>query len=206
MTIIENIPKCCNNYIFSLPLAFDESLSYLEQQCRILKKLNETIDQVNKNTKVINNISINFDKIFTELETMQKEITNFENSIEEEITNFENEVNNNINNRFTQIYNQLVSLMNDYQASFTLQLQTSIGEVNDRIDRIELGDISAYNPTTGRVENINKVLTDIYDAVRYDALTCTEFEALDYTATGFDAVEITAFNFDNNGKSILSNT
>lgn len=198
--------KCCNSYIFSLPLAFDESLSYLEQQCAILKKLNEVIEQVNKNTEVIDNINLNFEEIFLKLDKMQKEITNFENSIEEEITNFENEVTINMNNRFTQIYNQLVSLMNDYQASFTLQLQTAVNDLNDRIDRIELGNINAYNPTTGRVENINKVLTDIYDAVRYNALTCTEFDSLQYTATEFDSVEITAFNFDNNSKSILTNT
>ena len=58
---------------------------------------------------------------------------------------------------------------------------------------------------SGYSENINKVLTDIYDAVRYDAITCTEFDGLELTATNFDAVEITAYNFDNNGKSILTN-
>lgn len=194
MEIIQNMKTCCNNYIFSLPLAFDESLSYLEQQCRILKKLNEVITQVNKNTTIIENIDINFEEIDKKLEEMQQEINSFENRIESEM-----------DTRFTQMYNQLTSLMNDYQASFTLQLNNAISEVNARIDRIELGDIYAYNPTTGRYENINKVLTDIYDAVRYDAISCNEFDALELTATEFDAVEITAFNFDNNSKSILSN-
>ena len=195
MEIIENLKNnCCSTYIFSLPLAFDESLSYLEQQCRIIKKLNDVIEQVNKNTAVIDNISINFEEIYLKLAEMQKEIEDFEI-----------EINTNIDTRFTQMYQQLVSLMNDYQASFTLQLITAVDELNERIDRIELGDINAYNPTTGRVENINKVLNDIYDAVRYDAISCTEFDALELSATEFDAVEITAFNFDNNSKSILTN-
>lgn len=194
MQIIENIPKCCNSYIFSLPLAFDESLSYLEQQCAIIKKLNEVITQVNKNTEVIDKINLNFEEIFTKLDEMQIEINTFEH-----------DVNQTINNKFSQIYSELLALMNDYQASFTLQLTTAVNELSDRIDRIELGDIYAYNPTTGRVENINKVLNDIYDAVRYDAITCTEFDGLELTATEFDAVEITAFNFDNNSKSILEN-
>lgn len=195
MAQLEKAKNCtCNSYIFQLPLAFDESLSYLEQVCYILKKLNETIEQVNKNTEVLENIDVNFTKIYEDITKMQQEIENFEIQIENEIES-----------RFNSMYQQVISLMNDYQASFNLRLDTAVDELNARIDRIELGDIYAYNPTTGRVENINKVLTDIYDSVRYDALTCTEFESLDLTATEFDAVEITAFNFDNNGKSILTN-
>lgn len=194
MAIDKTKNTCCNSYIFSLPLAFDESLSYLEQVCYILKKLNEVIDQVNINTEVIENIDINFKQIYEDLEKMQQEISNFETLIESEIET-----------RFNQMYQQIISLMNDYQASFNLRLDTAVNELNARIDRIELGDIYAYNPTTGRVENINKVLTDIYDSVRYDAISCSEFDALELTATEFDAVEITAFNFDNNGKSILTN-
>lgn len=196
MAQLEKAKNCtCNSYIFQLPLAFDESLSYLEQVCYILKKLNETIEQVNKNTEVLENIDTNFEQIYIDIANMQKEIEDFKVDVENEI-----------DLKFTQIYNQVISIMNDYQASFNLRLDTEVNAINERIDAIELGDISAYNPTTGVVENINKVLQDIYDSVRYDALTCTEFEALDYTATGFDEVEITAFNFDNNGKSILSNT
>lgn len=195
MAQIDKMKNCtCNSYIFQLPLAFDESLSYLEQVCAILKKLNETIEQVNKNTEVLENIDVNFTKIYEDLAKMQQEIETFEN-----------EVDQNIDNKFNVIQTQLTSILNDYQASFNLKIDTEIANVNNRIDRIELGDISAYNPTTGRVENINKVLTDIYDSVRYDAITCTEFESLDLTASEFDAVEITAFNFDNNGKSILTN-
>ncbi len=195
MAQIDKMKNCsCNSYIFQLPLAFDESLSYLEQVCAILKKLNETIEQVNKNTTTLENIDVNFTKIYEDLEKMQLEITNFETQIESEIES-----------RFTQMYQQVTSLLNDYQASFNLRLDTAVNELNERIDRIELGDIYAYNPTTGRVENINKVLTDIYDSVRYDAISCNEFDSLELTASEFDAVEITAFNFDNNSKSILTN-
>lgn len=169
---------------------------------KIGKNLNEAIIKVNELAKTVEDIDINFDAVNKRIDDLNLEFQNLLSDFEQ----FKTDINNTIDSRFNQIYNQLISLMNDYQASFTYALQTAVNELNDRIDRIELGDISAYNPTTGRVENINKVLTDIYDSVRYDALTCTEFESLDYTASGFDAVEITAFNFDNNGKSILSNT
>lgn len=195
MEIIEKTKNtCCNSYIFTLPLAFDESLSYLEQVCYILKKLNEVIEQVNKNTEVLENINVNFEKIYEDLAKM-----------EQELKDFEEQMISDIDLKFTNLYNQVMSILNDYQASFNLQLTTAVDELNARIDRIELGDIYAYNPTTGRYENINKVLTDIYDSVRYDAINCNEFDALELSATEFDAVEITAFNFDNNSKSILTN-
>lgn len=47
------------NFIFNniLPATFQESLTYLEQ-IRVLKsKLNETIEQVNKLTEIINNMN-----------------------------------------------------------------------------------------------------------------------------------------------------
>lgn len=194
METIENVKTCCNSYIFSLPLAFDESLSYLEQQCHILKKLKEVINQVNKNTIIIEQIDINFEEIFTKLDNMEKEINDFE----EELTE-------NIQQQFQEMYNQVISLMNDYQAVFTNELNQVYTELSGRIDDIVIGQINVYNPTTGRYENINKVLTDIYDSVRYDAISCNEFDALELTATDFDDVEITAYNFDNNGKSILTN-
>lgn len=202
MAQLEKAKNCtCNSYIFQLPLAFDESLSYLEQVCYILKKLNETIEQVNKNTEILDNIDANFKDVYRRIDEMILSFNELENQFDE----FKDYVEDEIETKYNEIYNRVISLMNDYQASFNLRLETEVNAINDRIDAIELGDISAYNPTTGNVENINKVLQDIYDSVRYDALNCTEFEALDLSATEFDAVEITAFNFDNNGKSILTN-
>lgn len=202
MAQIDFMKNCtCNSYIFQLPLAFDESLSYLEQICAILKKLNETIEQVNKNTEVLDNIDVNFENIYKIVNDM---IDQF-HELEQEFDDFKLEVDEEIDAKYNQIYNQVILLMNDYQASFNLRLETEIGAVNHRIDEIELGDIEVYNPTTGLIENINKVLNDIYDSVRYDAITCSEFDGLELSATDFDAIEITAYNFDNNGKSILTN-
>lgn len=45
---------------------------------------------------------------------------------------------------------------------------------------------------------------DIYDILRNNAITVTEFEGLDLTATNFDNIEITAYEFDVNGKQLLN--
>lgn len=56
----------------------------------------------------------------------------------------------------------------------------------------------------GETENVSKVIMDIYDILRNNAITVTEFESLDLTATSFDNIEITAYEFDVNGKQLLN--
>lgn len=70
---------------------------------------------------------------------------------------------------------------------------------------MNFGNVIAYNPTNGEYENVSKVIMDVYDTLRVNSITCTEFDALELTATEFDAKEITAYNFDVNGKTMLEN-
>lgn len=168
---------------------------------KIGKELNKTIEQVNKNTEILDNIDVNFTEINARIDALSLEFS----ALEESFDKFKDDITDYINDQLIQIRSQLISLINDYQAVFNAEIDRVERDLNARIDEVILGDIDVYNPTTGLVENINKVLNDIYDSVRYDAITCNEFEALDLTATQFDAVEITAYNFDNNGKSILTN-
>lgn len=168
---------------------------------KIGKELNKTIIQVNKNTEVIDNIDINFDELNAKINELNEEFS----KLLEDFDQFKIDIDLQIANRFELLINQVRALLNDYQRYFNAELENAVNELNHRIDQIILGQIDVYNPTNGQLENINKVINDVYDALRYDALTCNEFENLDLTATEFDSVEITAFNFDNNGKSILTN-
>lgn len=95
--------------------------------------------------------------------------------------------------------------MNDYQTIFNGSLQDLRNDLESQITQIELGNVKAYNPTNGETENVSKVIMDIYDMFRDNAISCTEFDTLELTATEFDELEITAYNFDVNSKSILQN-
>lgn len=44
---------------------------------------------------------------------------------------------------------------------------------------------------------------DVYETLRQNAITCSEFDALELTANEYDALEISAYNFDVNGKVFL---
>lgn len=56
----------------------------------------------------------------------------------------------------------------------------------------------------GEYENINTVIMNVYDNLRTNAVTCSEFDTLELTATAYDTLQITAYNFDINGKTFLN--
>lgn len=157
------------------------------------KNLNIVIDTVNQLSEIVNNIDTNFEDIYLKLDKLNKDLTDFEN----QITNYVNvQIQNN--------YNQVVQLMNDYQTLFNNELQTLQNDIEAQILDIELGNVVAYNPTNGSYENISTVILDVYDALRNNAISCAEFDALELSATEFDALQITAYNFDVNGKDVLN--
>ena len=44
---------------------------------------------------------------------------------------------------------------------------------------------------------------DVYETLRQNAITCSEFDGLELTATEYDSKQISAYNFDVNGKVFL---
>ena len=61
-----------------------------------------------------------------------------------------------------------------------------------------------FNPITGRYELIKEVVYKLAE-LHYgeNSYTCTEYDALDLTATVYDGKNVTAYNFDWNGKDYL---
>lgn len=58
--------------------------------------------------------------------------------------------------------------------------------------KIEEFDDSMYNPLSGKVENYEHVIIDLWESERYQALTNTEYESL-----GYDNDTYTAYNLSN---------
>lgn len=173
---VKPINKCCMT-IGSLPEAYFETLSYYESLCWIYKYLNETV------VPALNNNAEATKELQAILDSIEKYIQNYDKDIAElnaKITNNTSAILN-LSGRVTSIYTEL----------------------DKRIDEIEVGDIKVYNPLSGRYENINIVIEELYELNRTNALTATEFDGLELTATAFDAYDITAIQFDLTGKTIL---
>lgn len=56
----------------------------------------------------------------------------------------------------------------------------------------------------GTYENVSTVILNVYETLRNNAVSCSEFDALELTATAYDTKQISAYNFDVNGKTFLN--
>nr|DAJ64325.1 MAG TPA: hypothetical protein [Bacteriophage sp.] len=167
--------------------------------CQMAGEINKLILQVNKNTEDLSNININFDNINNAISNINQEIEN----LKADMTKLSTDINNQVDTKLENQYSRVVQLMSDYQTIFNNELKTLRSDLEEEIKNIELGNVIAYDPTTGEYSNVSLVIQNVYDALRNNAITVNEFEALNLTAEGFDNKEISAYNFDVNGKIFL---
>lgn len=179
------INLCCG-LSKTIPLAFDESLSFLE----LLYAMN------NKLTEAINNLNIIIDEyseIETNFENVYNELNNLKIYIDEKIGETEQRLSNELNHNLNLAVNGLrATIENNYS------------ELDTKIDNAVIGQVEVYNPTNGQVENIDKVINDVYNANRLYAITCEGYDNLELTASEYDSYNLTAYDFDNYSLVLLS--
>jgi len=151
----------------------------------------------------------NLDSIVKELEADFKSLEEYVNQyltdieeIKEQIIIINQELSE-LSNNITEINNNLIALINSNFNTLKNYIDQQIEILNNRIDNIQIGSITVYDPTTGTEEPLQTVINNLYGVSNKDGLTATEFDSLELTATGFDAYEITAYEFDSQGKVIL---
>lgn len=195
--------------IGELPTSYMISLTYEEQLIEINQKLNEVI-------KAINEVSIEaieklIENAITDLKTyVDSQNQMLYNYTDEEIeklkkySDFQDEI---VINQLTSLINEKVSFLTDYINSnidlINVEIEQKFNELKEEIDEIIIKGIDVYNPTTGRYDNIQNVVYDLYRYLRYYGITASEFDTLNLTAEDFDDKEITARNFDLYSKNIL---
>lgn len=176
------------------PISVDpkDMMTDVEYLLGILKKLNETIAQVNKNSEFISEYSGKIEELESEIASLRQEMTDFEGQINAEIVE-----------RFNTIQTQLAAEIamtliraNAYTDAVANRLETEI-------QNIAIGQIRVFDPTTGSIEDLQTVINNLYGTTRDDALTATEYDALELTATAYDAYQLTAIDYDREGKILL---
>lgn len=179
---------------FFEPISVDpkDMMTDVEFLLGVLKKLNEVIAQTNKNTEFINEYSGKIEEIETEIEALR---TEFEQ--------FKTDVNNSIASQFAQIKVELQGMIAAALSQANAYTDAVASQLRAEIEQISVGDIQVYDPTTGLLSPLQTTLNNIYGSGRDDALTATEYDALDLTATAYDGYDISAFNYDKYGKTLL---
>lgn len=179
---------------FFEPISVDpkDMMTDVEYLLGILKKLNSMIAQLNANTEFIEEYSGKIEEIEAEVRALRQEMTDFENQITADI-----------DTRFAQIRAELQAMISTALMQANAYTDALGARLEQEIQEIELGQISVYDPTTGIMSPLQTVIDNLYGSTREEALTATEYDALDLTATAYDAYDITAFNYDKYGKTIL---
>ena len=186
--------------IGQLPTSYLESMTYGEMVmwfCNYLQ--NTVIPTINNNGDVVNELiekveQLDVDAILASIQRLQFEIDTLDNEKANKVD--VQTALNDLNTALRQTIAQDYQTLKDYSDAQDEILQ-------NQIDNFSADNITAYDPTTGLVEPLDVVLSNLYDQTRGNALTASEFDALDLTATAFDAYEITAREFDISGKEIL---
>lgn len=179
---------------FFQPISTDprDMMTDVEFLLGVVKKLNEIILQTNKNSEFI-------DEYTGKIEEIEAEIV----ALRSEFEQFKVDVNSQIALQFAQIKVELQAMVATALNQANAYTDAIASQLREEIEQISVGDITLYDPTTGILSPLQTVIDNIYGAGRDDALTATEYDALDLTATAYDAYQISAFDYDKYGKTML---
>lgn len=183
---------------------YQDNLTYVEYLLGVLKKMNEIIVQVNSNTSFIENYDGRINALEIEIALLRKQIEEFEAQVNANFAQLQNDLINLINTRLIEIRSELMGILEVYRNESRAYTDTKIAQVEAEIEQILIGQITLRDPTTGLIEPLQTVIDNLYDTTREEAITASEYDALDLTATAYDAYDITAFNYDYYGKTILT--
>lgn len=186
--------------IGELPSSYTESLSYLEMLTWLCNYIEKTvIPAINENAEAVKEIQEFLEKYEDQYEEIQRMMEELIISINQRFASIESE----LETKFNDLTRQVLALIDNNYNVLKNYIDQKYDELNYKIDHISIDSIELRDPTTGLVSNIQVVINNLFNTFNTDALTASEFEALDLTATAFDAYQITAYEFDTQGKTIL---
>ena len=177
---------------------FRNNITFTEFLLGVLKKLNETITEVNNVSQYITDFDSKYQELLREFEDVKNEF----DELEQKFDGLEKEIVDAVSVKLTEFYAKVeteISIAVNYLKAYS---DTNDQALSDRIDQIVLGDIQVIDPTTGMLEPLQEVINNIAGTGR-DALTSTEYDTLEITATTYDGYQISAYDYDYHGKAIL---
>lgn len=190
---------CCD-----IPSVYSNKQSYYECLCYIGYKVNECIDAINGFTDVYKQYT---DEKVSELKTyidglnrdIYNHITEVETNIRHDMDTRDNELDEKINKVQTNLIDK-ISVLNiliyDLNAETRAHIDTEVKKLYNYINDYVPNNMEVLNPVRGYLTSLNQALADIYDNLRYYALTCNEFDSLNLTCTEFDGLSINCTEFD----------
>lgn len=196
----------CSYYRKVLPAVYDDSLSYYEQLCRIKYKLNEVIKNLNDlEENLPSYVKQAIDEALGGWEERMEEqfaeqnarIAAAEKKIDDSVAEMQaqldaaiREMEQTINAQLNALYLILVNGINANRAYIDSQISLLKDEFPD------LSTVYVISPVDGQLVKIQDCVNDMYNVLRYGALTSAQYDALQLTAKVYDDKSLTAFTYD----------
>lgn len=184
-----NVVRCCTP---ALPSAYADALSYYEALCKLQGAINEVIATLNTYTPVTEEWVKNY--VTEQLTLINKEIDEFERSVNGEIDNLKNQYA-----QFTQeINDKIINLIDTVDKNNELFYNYIIMVVNQKLSEVvnRLGDETIINnPVYNKLDSLKNTLNMMYEGIRQSGITAYEYANLGLTATKYKAYNVSAFNY-----------
>lgn len=207
-----------------LPMTFDDSLSYYEVLCRTRNKLNEVVNAMNNYTDELKSYVEELSA--ENLATMQKQFDELQAKVDQELTGIRNEMDQltgQLDDTMNDFRDEIAEQIQDQQAWVEQQIANQEAYINETVHKVysalndtlteakaytdfrleqfqeefpELTTVYVRNPVTGFVTTLQEAIYDMYDALRYMALTAFQYDTLDMTAQDYDDRTIPAWFYD----------
>lgn len=190
---------CCD-----VPSVYSNKQSYYECLCYIGYKVNECIDAINGFTNAyqqytdekVAKLKAYVDGLNTDI---YNHITKLDKNIREDMNAKDTELDEKINRVQTKLLDKISTLnilIYDLNAETRAHIDTEVKKLYDYINDYVPNNMEVLNPVRGYKTSLNQALADMYDNLRYYALTCNEFDTLNLTCTEFDVLSINCTEFD----------
>lgn len=187
-----------------VPSIYSNKQSYYEVLCYINYKINECIDAINSFTDAYKQYT---DEKIAGLKTyidelngdIYKHITEVEKNIRHDMDTQDEELNNKIDKVQTELIgriNKLNIVIYQLNSETRDYIDTSITKLYDYINNYVPNNMEVLNPVKGYFTSLNQALGDMYDNLRYYALSCVEFDSLNLSCEEFDNLLLSCTEFD----------
>lgn len=181
-----------NSLFQGISTNYQDNLTYAEFLLGVLKKLNETIVVVNSQQELIEGLP-------EQIQAMQAELAEFK----EEWNQYQIDLNASITQQLADFETAIRGELSAQLAQIRAYVDVQDNALKNYIDNVALGQIYVYNPATGERENLQDVINSLFDVSRENAITASEYDALELTATYYDGQNISAYDYDTAGKTLL---
>lgn len=190
---------CCD-----IPSVYSNKQSYYECLCYIGYKVNECIDAINGFTDAykqytdekIAGLKAYIDGLNTDI---YKHIAEVEKNIRDDMNKKDTELDEKIDKVQADLLekiNKLNILIYKLNAETREYIDSEVKKLYEYIKLYVPNNIQVLNPVKGYYTSLNQALSDMYDNLRYYALTCNEFDSLNLTCAEFDALFLICTEFD----------